>query len=172
MLAFLVFFRVLSDAALAARVKHALLGATPEPEKPRLPGRTPPAEPPTHHAPALHLLAILQREGRFVDFLQEDVAGFADADVGAAARVVHDGCRKALKQYVTVEPLASQAEGAPITLEAGFDASRYRLTGNVVGNPPFKGQVKHRGWRATQVSFPPPPQGMDAHVVAPAEVEL
>ena len=31
---------------------------------------------------------MLQREGRLIDFLQEDLAAFPDADVGAAARAV------------------------------------------------------------------------------------
>src|SRR5207253_6846543 len=35
---------------------------------------------------AVQLLAILQREGRLLDFLQEDVDGYADAQIGAAVR--------------------------------------------------------------------------------------
>src|SRR5436190_15346400 len=40
---------------------------------------------------------LFQSEARFVDFVQEDVAGYADAEIGAAARVVHEGDRKSTR---------------------------------------------------------------------------
>jgi hypothetical protein len=104
--------------------------------------------------------------------LQEDVAGFPDADVGAAARVVHEGCRRALKDYVVLEPVRSEAEGAAITLERGFDAARNRVTGNVVGEPPFKGRLAHHGWLVRELKLPALQAGHDPKIVAPAEVEL
>jgi hypothetical protein len=108
----------------------------------------------------LQVLALLQREGRLIDFCEEDLAGFSDAQIGAAARTVHDGCRKALRSYVKLEPVRTEAEGAAIEVPQGFDARAIRLTGNVVGNPPFRGVLRHHGWRA------------EGGVVAPAEVEL
>jgi hypothetical protein len=123
-------------------------------------------------APALYLLSILQREGRLIDFLQEDVAGYSDEQVGAAARVVHDGCRKVVRQYLSLEPVLKDSEGASVQVPAGFDAQRIRLTGNVAGAPPFKGSLKHHGWAAREVSLPPPPAAMDPKILAPAEVEL
>ena len=115
---------------------------------------------------------MLQREGRLIDFLQEDVAAFSDADIGAAARVVHGGCRKALAQCLTLEPVLKDAEGANVTVPAGFDAQRIRLTGNVAGQPPFRGALKHHGWVATAVRLPALSEILDPRVLAPAEVEL
>lgn len=112
-----------------------------------------PAEP-------LDVLAALQREGRLIDFCEEDLAGFSDAQVGAAARTVHDGCRKALRSLVTLAPVRGETEGAPVEVPPGFDPRALRLVGNVVGNPPFRGVLRHHGWRAGET------------VIAPAEVEL
>jgi hypothetical protein len=154
-------FRVMGNAVLAGKV--AALEAAPE-----KPAEIPPEQ---THAPALALLALLQREGRLIDFLQEDVAGFSDADIGAAARVVHSGSRKVLQQYLSLEPVLKNSEGAAVTVPAGFDAVRIRLTGNVAGQPPFKGTLKHHGWAATSVRLPPVPT-LDPRIIAPAEVEL
>ncbi|WPB74250.1 DUF2760 domain-containing protein [Archangium violaceum] len=128
--------------------------------------------PEREHAPALQFLAMLQREGRLIDFLQEDVAAFPDADVGAAARIVHEGCRKVLRQYLTLEPVLPQSEGDRVDVPAGFDAQRIRLTGNVAGQPPYNGALKHHGWVTTAVKFPSTSPAMDPRVLSPAEVEL
>src|SRR5215471_1319682 len=103
------------------------------------------------HASALVLLAALQREGRFIDFIQQDVAGFSDEDIGAAGRVVHGGCRKVLEQNFELAPAVPGGEGGTFTVPAGFDAQRIRLTGNVTGQPPFKGTLKHHGWIAKDI---------------------
>jgi len=140
--------------------------------------RSQPALPPAEAAPAaaarndpaLRLLALLQREARFVDFCEEDLAGFSDAQVGAAARAVHAGCRKALREAFAPVAVRGEAEGAAVVLEAGFDANAVRLTGNLAGNPPFHGTLRHHGWRASAVKLPTS-EG-DATLLAPAEVEL
>lgn len=124
------------------------------------------------HASALMLLAALQREGRFIDFVRQDVAGFSDEDIGTAARVVHAGCRKSIDQFFGLEPASESSEGKPINIPAGFDAQRIRLTGNVTGNPPFRGTLKHHGWIVTEIKMPEISEALDARVVAPAEVEL
>ncbi len=144
------------------------LPAPVEAPKPVLP--PPSAE--QQHAAGLFLLGLLQREGRLLDFLQEDVTSFSDADVGAAARLVHDGCRKALAQYVPIAPVVTQSEGASVDVPQGFDANRFRLTGNVTGAGPWKGALKHHGWVATKVALPDVPTTVDVKVLAPAEVEL
>jgi hypothetical protein len=173
-------FKVLFDSSAAWKVEQALTGgaaALPAPvaEKP-VEKKPEPVAPPKPKVPdtaqALHLLAILQRDGRFVDFLQEDVAAATDDQVGAAARLVHEGCRKALAQYFTLQPVRNETEGSQINVPEGFDASQIRLTGNVTGKPPFRGTLAHPGWRAAEVKLPPPPEGQDPHVIAPAEVEL
>lgn len=121
---------------------------------------------------ALQLLGLMQREARFVDFIQEDVAPYTDAEIGAAARVVHEGCRKVMREHFTLSPVRSEAEGSRITLLAGFDAAAVRLTGNVVGHAPFTGTLSHRGWLVTEVKLPQLIDSQAAKVIAQAEVEL
>ena len=174
--AYVAFFRVLFDGLYAAKLESAGPSlALPEPPAPKaLPEKKP--EPPRETKPstdaALQLLALLQREGRFVDFLEEDVASFPDADIGAAARVVHAGCRKALREHVKLEPVRSEEEGARVTLPEPLDAAQVKLTGNVAGAGPYTGTLRHRGWRASEITLPTAVAGHDAHVLAQAEVEL
>ncbi len=121
---------------------------------------------------ALLLLSLLQKEGRFIDFMQEDVATYSDEDIGAAARVVHQGCARVLNEVVRIEPVRTEAEGAQITLELGFDPAEVRPTGQVVGEPPFTGALVHRGWRAANINLPQVASSRDLHILAAAEVEL
>lgn len=121
---------------------------------------------------ALQLLSLLQQEARFIDFIQEDLLGFSDADVGAAARVVHEGGKKVLQDYFSLASVRDEQEESRITLAEGFDATVVRLTGNVIGQAPFTGTLVHRGWRVTEVRLPKLAEGHDARVIAPAEIEL
>lgn len=131
------------------------------PEKPRL---SPDA--------ALILLSVLQREGRFIDFLQQDIAAFSDAEIGAVTRVVHEGCRRALTHHAELVPVRAEREGTSIKIDAGYDVGSIKLTGNVQGSAPYQGVLRHKGWRAQSVKLPELLDGHDANVVAPAEVEL
>jgi len=166
LLALATFWRILMDPRFAVKVGE--LGASgpdvPEPEGPRLRSAEPNA--------ALQLLGLLQQEGRFIDFLEEEVTAYSDAEVGAAARVVHEGCRNTLRQHFTIEGVRVESEGARVTLPEGFDASAVRLTGNVVGSPPFVGSLTHRGWRVAEIRLPKVASGHDLSIVALAEVEL
>jgi hypothetical protein len=121
---------------------------------------------------ALQLLGLLQKEARFIDFIKEDIAAFSDADIGVAARVVHEGCKKALDEHFTLATVRSEQEGSKITLLAGFDAAAVRLTGNIVGQAPFTGTLVHKGWQVTGIRLPKLTSGHNAAIVAPAEVEL
>lgn len=168
-LAFATFWRTLTDPPFATAVARLRSGG-PE----ALPG-TAPGTPRLREAEpnaALQLLGLLQQDGRFIDFLEEDVAAYSDAEIGAAARVVHEGCRKALRQHFTIEAVRSEGEGSRVTLAEGFDSSAVRLTGRVVGEAPFTGSLVHKGWRVTAVTLPKVAAGHDLSVVAPAEVEL
>ncbi len=120
----------------------------------------------------LQLLSLLQQEARFIDFIQEDLLGFSDADIGAAARVVHEGGKKVLQDYFSLASVRDEQEESRITLSEGFDATMVRLTGNVIGQAPFTGTLVHRGWRVTEVRLPKLAEGHDARVIAPAEIEL
>jgi hypothetical protein len=124
------------------------------------------------HASGLFVLSSLQQEGRLIDFVQQDVSAFSDEEIGAAARVVHGGCRKVIKQYLSIEPVMNQTEGETVNVPAGFDAQRIRLTGNVTGQPPYRGTLKHHGWVTKEVRLPTLSENLDSRVVAPAEVEL
>ncbi len=121
---------------------------------------------------ALALLALLQRDGRLVDFLREPLDGFADADIGAAARDVHRGCKKVLDQYFTLEPVMPGADDAKVTVPKGFDPAEIRVIGEAKGEPPFAGALRHHGWRAAKAQLPTLADGVDRTIVAPAEVEL
>ena len=121
---------------------------------------------------ALQVLGLMQREARFVDFVQEDVANYTDAEIGAAARVVHEGCRKMLKEHFQLAPVRTEAEGSRITVAPGFDTTAIRLTGNVVGQAPFTGTLTHRGWKVTQMQLPQLTDEEAAATIAQAEVEL
>lgn len=172
-------WRILWSGLLASTAQRALEAGTPEPPA-ALPPKEEPAEQPAAPqeaapadiSPALQVLTLLQREGRLIDFLNEEVSGFSDAEVGAAARVVHDGCQKVLREYFEVRPVRSETEGAAITLEPGFDAARHRLTGDVKGEPPYRGVLAHAGWEVVDIRLPERKAGIEAQILAPAEVEL
>ena len=118
---------------------------------------------------AAQLLASFQKEGRFIDFLQEDLTGFGDAQVGSVARGVQKGCRQILQQYLTLVPVLPQKEGEKVTVEEGFDPHHISLVGKVEGNPPFTGVLRHHGWRLEKDTLPA--LGA-ADILLPAEVEL
>lgn len=162
-----VFWRTLIDPDFAGEIARLGMGGQPvrPHDKPAILKETLPDS-------ALQLLGLLQQDGRFVDFLEENVSGFSDAEIGGAARVVHEGCRKTLRQHLVIEPVRPEPEQSRITLPEGFNATEVRLTGNVVGRPPFTGTLMHRGWRVAQVKLPKMTEGHDVRVLAPAEVEL
>jgi hypothetical protein len=174
------FSAVLGDAGFAARfaaLRSGAAAAAPAPAATPAPVPAPVAAP----APALktldtdaalQLLALLQREARLIDFTRESLAGYDDAQIGAAARLVHEGCAKVLREHFDIVPVRSETEGSRVTLPAGFDAAAVKLTGNVTGRAPFTGSLAHRGWRAAEVKLPRLAEGHDARVLAPAEVEL
>ena len=169
--AFACFWRALGNPGFCREVAPLLRGPQPAP-KPVIQPKPLEVPPERTHASCLLVLSMLQREGRFIDFLQEDVTAYSDADVGAAARVVHAGCRKVVQQALALEPVLKDSEEATVTVPPGFDAQRIRVTGNVAGQPPFRGALKHHGWVTTAVRLPAVSGSLDPRVLAPAEVEL
>ncbi len=123
--------------------------------------------------PAIQILSILQRQGRLVDFLEEDLGEYEDSQIGAAVRSIHQGCKDALAQNMGLEAVYADEEGTEVTIEPGFDPQAVRLTGNVQGDPPFRGVLRHRGWRVVRMDLPlkSPDKEID-WVLAPAEVEI
>lgn len=125
-----------------------------------------------HRDGALALLALLQREGRLVDFLRESLDDYTDADIGAAARDIHRGCRKVIEEHFVMEAVMPGREEARVVVPAGFDPGEVRLVGKVSGQPPFTGTLRHHGWRVVEIKLPTLTDGVDRRVVAPAEVEI
>lgn len=121
---------------------------------------------------AVQMLALLQRDGRLVDFLEEDVSSYPDGQLGAAVRSIHTSCRQVLERYIKLEPILSFEEDQPVTVPVGFDPVAIKLVGNVTGEPPIRGLLRHRGWRVTEVTLPSLPQSSGRAIVAPAEVEV
>jgi hypothetical protein len=163
-------FRILFDREFAAKV--AGLRAEPQPAEalPAPSRRAQAAAEPAPSSEALQLLSLLQREGRFVDFVQQEITAFSDADIGAAARVVHEGCRRAIHQHGRIVSVRAEAEGAPLTLERASED--VKLVGNVAGSAPFRGVLRHRGWRVEELTLPKLVGSHDPRLVAPAELEL
>ncbi len=180
--AFRAFFGSLFNAETAARVEQALKGeglpspqllvAPPTPELKPIEVKRPEPKQPTQ-SEAITLLATLQREARLVDFLKEDLSGYADEQIGAAVRAIQRDSAKVLDRFFALQPVVADEEGANVNVPAGFDAARYRLTGKVAGDAPFAGTLQHHGWEATKCELPQF-TGSDsaAKTVAPAEVEI
>jgi hypothetical protein len=136
----------------------------PPPPKPELP--------PKPSGAPLRMLAVLQRDGRLLDFLMEDLTGVSDEQIGAAVRSIHQSCQAALGEHLVLDSVFPQDEEEPVDVPANFDPSAIRLTGNVPAQGPFRGTLKHRGWRVKEIKLAPPPEGQDEFVLQPAEVEI
>lgn len=133
----------------------------------------PPPPPPKPSGAPVRLLAILQRDGRLIDFLMEDIQSVPDdAQVGAAVRDIHRKCQATLKEHLVFAPVLPREEGEAVEVPAGFDPSAIRLTGNVPNQPPFRGTLQHRGWRVAEIKLAPLPEGQDEFILQPAEVEI
>jgi hypothetical protein len=120
----------------------------------------------------LRLLALLQHSSRLIDFLKEDISSFEDAQIGAAARKIHEDSGKCLEELVTIRPLMDQNEGDKINIPEGYDASKIKIVGKVKGGPPFTGILVHKGWKAHKRSLPKKSGGQPTEVISPAEIEI
>jgi hypothetical protein len=117
------------------------------------------------------MLALLQRDGRLIDFLIEDISPYPDAQLGAAVRSVHQSCKSVLDRYFTMSAVIPSEEDQPVTVQAGSDPASIKLIGNVAGRPPLRGVLRHRGWIVSAAKLPSlPAEGRK--VIAPAEVEV
>jgi hypothetical protein len=179
-LAIRVFFKVLFNATAAGQVKELLSGEPPVPAASRPATSTPattsarrPAAPTSARSDALTLLATLQQEARFLDLVREPLGDYSDAQIGAAARDVLRDCNAVLERMFHIEPVVAQQEGSEIETPDRLETGRFRLTGNVAGDPPYRGRLAHCGWEATTCELPTwSGSGSAARVLAPAEVEL
>jgi hypothetical protein len=168
-----IFAATLVNGSIAAQAQLLLRSGTVPPQPASATEPAPHLPPAAQRSEALNLLAALQREARFVDFIQEPLDGYSDAQVGAAVREVHRGCAALLERLFQLEPLLPEPEGTRVEVPAGFDAGRIQLTGKVAGTPPFAGRLVHHGWRAARCEVPLWSGTPEAtRVVAAAEVEL
>jgi Domain of unknown function (DUF2760) len=174
--AFRSFFRILSSGEIPGDVAGELVKPPPQaaaaPSVPAPPVEAAVEKPVDSIDRAVQMLAILQRDGRLIDFFTEDIAPYSDAQVGAAVRDLHQSCKQTLERYVKLEPIIASEEGQPITVQDPVDPATIKLIGNVTGRPPLRGLLRHRGWRVSTVNLPPLPDGTARSVVAPAEVEI
>jgi hypothetical protein len=148
-----------------------------EPEPAKAQAATPAAVPPPANqaeAEVVSFLATLQEKGRFVDFLMDDVSAYGDAQVGAAARVVHEGCRAVLREHLDIAPIRTESEGSQVTVPENYRTDEYRLVGKISGKAPFAGHLVHRGWKTEKVKLPRVLRSDKDRLptIAPAEVEL
>jgi hypothetical protein len=123
---------------------------------------------------ALQMLQILQRDSRLIDFLMEDIASYADDQIGAAVRSLHADCKASLTRHVTLAPMIDGVEGTYQKLEAtkAPDPNRIKLIGNVPASGKVPGgTLRHRGWSASAINLPPLGK-QDPATLAPAEIEV
>lgn len=123
---------------------------------------------------ALQILGILQRDARLIDFLMEDIAAYADDQIGAAVRSIHSDSKAALIRHVTLVPVIDGVEGTHQRLDASKapDPNRIKLIGNVpaTGKVPG-GTLRHRGWLASAITLPALGK-QDPAALFPAEIEV
>lgn len=127
-------------------------------------------------SPAVQVLSLFQTNGRLIDFLQEDIHQYGDADIGAAVRDIHAGCRKVLDKHFDVQPVIAKNEGDKVELPAQFDPSRIELVGNLIKDNAtetgVKGQLVHKGWAAVNTHLPTVAAGQDETIIKAAQVEV
>ena len=152
-------FRVAGDPAVAEKFRLVL-------EPP------PPPPPPKPSGAPLRVLRLLQRDGRILDFLLEDLGGAEDGQIASFVREMQPRWRAVLREHLDLVPVRPEPEGTTVEVPPGFDPSAVQVTGNVTGQPPFRGTLKHPGWRVKEMKIPTPPEGQDEFVIQPAEVEL
>ena len=154
-----------------SRAIHAFVDAwrAQQPARPALP--EPAAADQARRQAAAQILGLFQREGRLIDFLREELAGYTDAQVGAAVREIHQGCRRALERHVTLAPVLDGADGATIRIPDGIAPAAIRWIGAAGEQPPVHGTLRHHGWRVTELRLPELTAGADPTILAPAQVE-
>lgn len=180
--AFRAFFGSLFNSETAARVQQAMSeprvlaqqpAEIPKPAEPKPIEQKKPEPKKPLQSEAITLLATLQREARLVDFLKEDLSGYADEQIGAAVRAIHRDSAKVLDRFFGLAPVVADEEGARVSVPEGFDSARFRLTGKVSGNPPFSGTLQHHGWEATKCDLPQfTGSESAAKTISPAEIEV
>jgi len=171
-IAFRCFFSILFHGDIPNDIAQMRVPQTAAAQAPVSPAKEMERPAPEAFDRAVQVLALLQRDGRLIDFLAENISPYPDAQLGAAARTIHESCRKVLEQYVKLEPILNSEEDQPVTVQSRFDPAAIKLLGNVTGQPPIRGVLRHKGWQVKNVNLPPLPEGSGRMVIAPAEIEI
>jgi len=173
LLAFRCFFNILFHGELSAETLAELRLSRPSTVSaaaPR-PAAAPAAPAVRTSEGALQILGILQRDSRLIDFLMEDISAYADDQIGAAVRELHDQCRDSVARYVTLQPVIDGVEGTYANAPSS-DPNLVKFVGNVPATPPKGGTLRHKGWRAAKVDLPAVAGKQDPSILAPAEIEI
>lgn len=128
-------------------------------------------------AAVVQFVARLQEKGRFLDFIMDDIAAYDNESVGAAARIVHQGCCEVIHDSFTIETIFGGEELEELTLADNYDSHLFRLVGNVPESAPYEGHVLHRGWKTTRVNLSHVVKSEEQidiarSILAPADVEI
>jgi hypothetical protein len=173
--AFKCFFSIVSNGEIPDEIAPEVTKTTTSKEPSALKAQTTKVETPATidtSDRAVQILALLQRDGRLIDFFNEDISPYKDAQIGAAVRDMHENCRKALEKYIKLEPVINGEEDQAITVQEDIDPASVKLIGNVTSKVPVRGLLRHRGWRVKEINLPPLPDNNGRKVIAPAEVEI
>lgn len=126
-----------------------------------------------NHGQVLQFLYHLQDKGRLLDFVMQDISSYNDAQVSAAARVVHGGLSKVIREFFEIEPLSAQPEGAKVEIDAQYDPIEHRILGNETKSQAHEGTIAHRGWRAKSINLPSVRETRSSkNVIAPVQIQL
>jgi hypothetical protein len=166
--AFNCFFSILFRGVLPEGVAREFGYVRPAAAKPAPP-------PPPEFKPsdgAVQILGILQRDGRLVDFLMEDLSGASDDQIGAAVRSLQEQCRESMNRYLRLTPVIDGVEGSYTKIESS-DPATVKLLGNVPASGKAQGGIlRHKGWKAERVDLPALKASQANSVLAPAEIEI
>ena len=122
----------------------------------------------------LDFIELLQRNGRFMDFVMGDITSIDDQTVGAASRVVHQGLSSLVKEFMSVESIRNEAEGESVQVGSDEALFNYNFIGGDDLSLPKEGRLVHKGWRISKLNLPKRTEDRSAQdkVVQRAEVEI
>lgn len=123
----------------------------------------------------LKFLSLLQKKGRFLDFLMDEVAKRPDQQVGAVARVVHQGCSDVLKDFFEIKPVLEEAEGTQVEWNAEQTSKEIKVLGESLEST--SGKLMHKGWLTQKVELPEVVDSQayrvgNKRIIVPAEVQV
>jgi hypothetical protein len=120
----------------------------------------------------LRLLSMMQHSARFIDFIKEDISAYSDQEVGVVVRDIHKNCAKLLEEVVAIRPISKDEEGSAFIVPVHYDSQEISLIGNIRGEPPYKGVLRHPGWKASKLSLPECSMDVRKEIIQLAEVEV